>query len=619
MSCECSNTCGTGGWNGPKPGDPSNNSILSATPAFGGIDVSWTYPTTNPSAVAYTRLYRSNSSSFSMAVKLAEVGGSFYYDKSPEATLVQYWYWIEIVSVNGTVGSLIGPATAIGKPAILTLIEQMSGQINEGLLAQTLRTEIEKITVNGLSITEEANNRIAANNAYSQLISQIQTGVIQAGTLLSQEITNRQEGDSALLRAVNVIAAANQTNSALIIEEKVARVTAIDTVTALYTTLNSQVNDPNTGLPKTRATLLNDYYTKAAADQAISSATLSLSSTFDNKLRGYTSTAELQQNYYTKADANTAISTAQTTTQATLGSQITSAQTTLQSNIDIVTGKVNSMYTVKLSANGLIGGFGLVNDGSAVVAGFDVTTFYIGNPSSSANFLKPFIVQDNRVYIADAAVYKLTFDKLTASDGTFIVQNGKIQAKYIQAEAIMSSNFSAYNWPTNGQGGYYLGPGGLLLGNQLTGGYFNVNSNGDVYAPGFSIVGGNATFSGTLKADTIETTHIKGGAVTSTYAASTQWAAAGVQVTVPEGCASVIIIGYIGEPYTETINGNGEYSYQVTHLPNGTLMFNGNNVITQAGSLVWVTSTPTPGSYYVSIIRDAWVGTLSFCVLVNKR
>ena len=51
-------TCGVGGWGGPLPGDPDNNSVLTATPAFGGIDVSWSYPGTNPQAVAHTVLYR---------------------------------------------------------------------------------------------------------------------------------------------------------------------------------------------------------------------------------------------------------------------------------------------------------------------------------------------------------------------------------------------------------------------------------------------------------------------------------------------------------------------------------------------------------------------------------
>ncbi len=80
MSCD-DNTCGTGGWGGPKPGDPSNNGTLSATPAFGGIDLNWTYPTTNPFAVAFTKVFRGVIPEFMGAIEIKEaVGSNFYYD-----------------------------------------------------------------------------------------------------------------------------------------------------------------------------------------------------------------------------------------------------------------------------------------------------------------------------------------------------------------------------------------------------------------------------------------------------------------------------------------------------------------------------------------------------------
>lgn len=56
------------------------------------------------------------------------------------------------------------------------------------------------------------------------------------------------------------------------------------------------------------------------------------------------------------------------------------------------------------------------------------------------------------------------------------------------------SHTSAYAWPASG-GGFHLGPSGLLLGNVNVGGYFQVTSGGDVYAPQFSIVGGVAQLS----------------------------------------------------------------------------------------------------------------------------
>lgn len=63
--------------------------------------------------------------------------------------------------------------------------------------------------------------------------------------------------------------------------------------------------------------------------------------------------------------------------------------------------------------------------------------------------------------------------------------------------------YTGYGWPSAGAGtGFYLGPEGLLMGNFNDGKYFQVEAGGNVYAPGFSIVGGNATFSGALSAAT---------------------------------------------------------------------------------------------------------------------
>lgn len=63
---------------------------------------------------------------------------------------------------------------------------------------------------------------------------------------------------------------------------------------------------------------------------------------------------------------------------------------------------------------------------------------------------------------------------------------------------ITGGSFGGYAWPPSGQSGFFLGPPGLLLGNANDGRYFQVESGGNVYAPGFSIVNGAATFSGTL-------------------------------------------------------------------------------------------------------------------------
>lgn len=789
MTSCATTTCGVGGWGGPLPGDPDNNSILTATPAFGGIDVSWTYPSTNPEAVAYVQLYRGLSSTFANAILLTTVGGNFFYDKSTSANLTTYYYWIKIVSVNGTVGELIGPASAIAKPAISTVIEQLTGRIDAGLLAQSLKTDIDRITLNYAELSQEIQNRISANNVFSMGLQELQLNVDEATTYLTQEITNRQEGDSALLTQVNLIAAANATNQAAILTEQTARVTADSAFSSSITQLTSQVNDATTGLPATRAALLTNYYTKTGTDSAITSAVTALGSSVDSKLTGYTNTATLTQNYYTKtatdsaitsatatlvsttalntslglyqtkaalqqdyytktstdsaisnavsslvsttalntalgnytttsvlgqnyytktqadtAIANatlnlvsttalntalapyatnaaislnyytktqtdsaiatatstlvsnttlanytstsslqtnyytktatdSAISSAITTSQTTLNSNIASAQTTLQTNINTVDSKVTSigaLYTAKVSVNGLIGGFGIYNDGSTIQAGFDVDEFWIGK--TQANKRKPFIISGGVTYIDDAAIEKLTFTKLRDTTGSLVFENGKLKADYISVTKIAGGQYTAYSWPSSG-GGFYLGPEGFLMGRYSAGGgstYFQYEtSTGSLYMNGLSIVNGNAnfsgnlsgasgTFSGSLTAQVINTDNIVGAAITSGYASSTGGTTTSVTINIPSGASSAVIVAYLGDAY-QVIGGQGESSYTFVTVPEATLYIDGSPVATQRGTMIFSVNSPSAGTHSISLTRSQASGIMNMSVLVSKR
>jgi hypothetical protein len=62
--------------------------------------------------------------------------------------------------------------------------------------------------------------------------------------------------------------------------------------------------------------------------------------------------------------------------------------------------------------------------------------------------------------------------------------------------AINGGNFTSYAWPATG-GGFHLGPNGLLLGNGTAGQggkYIEIQSSGNIYAPGFTIINGVGTF-----------------------------------------------------------------------------------------------------------------------------
>jgi hypothetical protein len=336
MSCvDCGNAggCGTGGSNLPKPGDPDNNSILSATPAFGGIDVTWTLPLTNPFAVAYTKVLRSPVENAVSAIEITAEGGSHYYDKLDTDT--RYYYWIQIVSVNGTVGDLIGPASAVAMPAIDQVIANLTAKIDAGHLSQALKSQLDQIALLGQAITQESQARSDSETATSTLLTQVQAAVDNATALLNQEITARTTSDSSLVQSIQ-------------------------------------------------------------------------------------------------------------TAQSTLGDNLAQVQTSLQTNIDTVGDTVTdigALYTAQVNVNGLVGGFGVYNDGTSVEAGFDVDTFWIGKTAD--NKRKPFIIVNGVTYIDDAVIRQLTFDKLKAADGSLIVSGGKVQANYLTVNNAQSDNYLA--------------------------------------------------------------------------------------------------------------------------------------------------------------------------------
>ena len=321
-------TCGTGGWNGPKPGDPDNNSVLSATPAFGGIDVTWTYPATNPHAVSHINVFRGNSSNPDLAVRRGTVTGTFYYDKIPSSEIMEYFYWIQIVSTNGTYGEWIGPVSAVPKESTSEVIQELTGRINEGVLAESLRDKIGEINLLKTSLNDEINSRLTGNAAIAEALSAVQSETAQAITYINQEITQRTTADEALLNSVNVLAVGVGDNTAAIANESLARATDMSAVA-------SQIN----------------------------------------------------------------------TVQTTLNGQIVGVETTMGAaiqDLEQTTDALGALYTVKLNANGLAGGFGVYNDGSTVQAGFDVDTFWIGR--SAMDQLKPFVIEGDQVFLSNTVV-----------------------------------------------------------------------------------------------------------------------------------------------------------------------------------------------------------------------
>ena len=376
MSTACeSGVCGTGLGDFPKPGDPDNNLVLRASPAFGGIDVSWTYPGLNPHAVAHTILYRGVNPEFKNSARLTIVDGAFFFDKSAADHDIQYYYWIQVVSVNGTYGGVIGPATAIARPTLTEMIEKLTGMIDSGMLAQSLRGDIDKITLNKLGIDQALLDLAEVDQALAAAFNQVEASSEQTRALLQQELLARANGDTAVITQVN--------------------------------TLFAQLNQQMAAVQSIQNALVTEL--KAVAEDV---------STVSATLNGDTASGEV-------------------------------GLTAVVERIDDRVTEIGSLYTVKVSVdkNGqaLVGGFGIYNDGKTVQAGFDVDTFWIGRTGVTG--MKPFIVQGNEVFMTEAAIKTLTFNKLRSEDGSVMVQNGKLKANFLDMDlaqvrgALQSSNF----------------------------------------------------------------------------------------------------------------------------------------------------------------------------------
>jgi len=249
-------TCGTGSGNFPQPGDPDlNNSILNAVPAFGGIDVTWTYPELLPEAVAHVRLYRSTNADPATAVLLRRVSGEFYYDKLDPLQGVTYYYWIEIVSVNGTIGDLIGPASAMARPTIEQTIEMLSGQINDSHLAQSLRDNIQRIDMVSSDLEAETAARFAQYDGLQSDLAAYQQDVDGVATLLASEVNRLDDADTAQISQINVLGAKTDDNAAQIVSEAETRATADEALAKDYEVL--------------KASSANVYYQSTAPDPAV--------------------------------------------------------------------------------------------------------------------------------------------------------------------------------------------------------------------------------------------------------------------------------------------------------------------------------------------------------------
>ena len=221
--------------------DPSNSPTISAIAIYNGIQVSWQFPALNPQSVAYVTLYRSTSAN--SPGEYAVTHGNIFVDRISAAQAgTRYYYWIELTSVNGTVFSLVGPASAVAPSLTEDVLSLLEGQISASNLAAALRSEIEDIPSLRTDLQNETTGRLNALLGVESTLADLGLDITQTFAEIVTERSTRIDGQTALASEISAVAVSNGQNLAAIISEQTARVDAVSAEATARETLAVRVN-----------------------------------------------------------------------------------------------------------------------------------------------------------------------------------------------------------------------------------------------------------------------------------------------------------------------------------------------------------------------------------------
>lgn len=158
--------------------------------------------------------------------------------------------------------------------------------------------------------------------------------------------------------------------------------------------------------------------------------------------------ARLQATEETLKQADRVLSQQITDAQASLGKDVAAVRQQMTADVKRIDGKLvelGAQWTVQVQANGLVGGFGVYNDGQTVTAGFDADQFFVGR--TNANKIRPFIVDGDETWInharikegsiQEAQIGPISTGKLTDKEGNPITTvGGLLRADSIDVDSL---------------------------------------------------------------------------------------------------------------------------------------------------------------------------------------
>lgn len=257
--CHTCGIVGTDPGTPPPPTDPSGSVSLYAIGFGSGIRIWWTYPAIRPWAVAHTLLYRSKGQIFANAGDPIIVGGSEYLDVRSIENDVLYYYWIEVVTVNGTILSAIGPTSGAKLQTDDEVAQYIRDLFENSPLGLALQSNILLITDLSSAISDEEQTRLLGFNYMSAMMSGLKDDLDAIDTLVFKIRTDIVDETQALVAEVEGIHAQFEGQAATILNERAVRATQFGAVAFDNKTIQATVNGVSSSIER-NSKVVNDKF-----------------------------------------------------------------------------------------------------------------------------------------------------------------------------------------------------------------------------------------------------------------------------------------------------------------------------------------------------------------------
>jgi phosphoribosylformylglycinamidine (FGAM) synthase PurS component len=435
---------------------------LQGRGGFTFIVLTWDKPTYK--GHAYAEIHRSDTDSFSSAVKITTVVSDIFSDTVDMGA--GYYYWVRFVNKNdkkGPIQSANGLFVETQETAE-SILDAIGGQIEKSHLGDFLKTNLDNlnfdlydlsgfVTLADESLKDAIEDPLGSSlgaviNQFHYTKAEADAAIAAYGVLLKAEIENPEGGGieadfilnyltkvdtlSAIALSINQLssrfdslaeAAMENALSNDLVEEK-QRVATADIIHVQNTEASKleataqDVLQLSSNIDDVAADLEQNYYTFTSTDTAIAQATTTLKAQIED-LNGSSLGAYLKNNYYTRTTVNGAIASADLTLKSEIedenGSSVGAALQQLATTV-ATNDEQWAMWAVKTTVNQLTSSFGLVNDGVDPIFAVKGAKFAIITSQDPNDLTPVFAVVDNQTVMSNALIDQAFIKNLVVDD-----------------------------------------------------------------------------------------------------------------------------------------------------------------------------------------------------------